>query len=396
MEHISEHLSTPIRHECDVLVAGGGIAGIAAALAAARHGARVLLIEKQFMLGGLATAGVVTYYLPLCDGMGHQVCYGIAEELLRLSIRHGYETRYPTPWLEGGTTQQRCEQRYEVRFNPQLLALETEALLRDAGVQILFGTAICNVKTTQNCIDAVIIENKSGRSAVRVGSVIDCTGDADICALSGEETALYAPGNILAAWHYYVDRNGYDLRMMGASDLPGKEELLCDGTFQGIDGVELSNVTYLAHRQILEETIRKQEQSGYYLPVTMATIPQVRMTRRLAGQVTADISSEGRDVPDSVGLFGSWRKSGPVYALPYHSLHGNKIQNLLAAGRCLSATDAMWDISRVIPVCALSGQAAGTAAAMTQNFPAIDLPALQGQLQKDGVRIWFSQIPGLA
>lgn len=81
----------PVIGEYDVAVCGGGVAGVAAALAAARHGAKVLLIEKQFALGGLATLGLVTVYLPLCDGLGKQVSFGIAEELLRVSIGHGWE-----------------------------------------------------------------------------------------------------------------------------------------------------------------------------------------------------------------------------------------------------------------------------------------------------------------
>ena len=87
MDFIMENRRTAITAECDVLVAGGGIAGISAALAAARAGAKVTLLERGFMLGGLATAGLVTIYLPLDDGMGHQVSYGIVEELLRLALQ---------------------------------------------------------------------------------------------------------------------------------------------------------------------------------------------------------------------------------------------------------------------------------------------------------------------
>ena len=75
---ILEELHTPVRHTCDVLVAGGGIAGISAALSAARAGADVMLLEREYMLGGLATAGMVNIYLPLDDGMGHQASCGIA------------------------------------------------------------------------------------------------------------------------------------------------------------------------------------------------------------------------------------------------------------------------------------------------------------------------------
>lgn len=99
MEYIKERAKKlSVTGEYDVAVSCGGIAGIAAALSAIRAGAsRVLLIEKQFALGGLATLGLVTVYLPLCDGFVHQVSFSIAEELLRLSIRYGFEDRYPKP-----------------------------------------------------------------------------------------------------------------------------------------------------------------------------------------------------------------------------------------------------------------------------------------------------------
>ena len=86
---IRETFETKVTASCDVLVCGGGFAGISAALAAARQGADVILLERQFLLGGLGTAGLVTIYLPLCDGCGRQVSFGIAEELLLLSISMG-------------------------------------------------------------------------------------------------------------------------------------------------------------------------------------------------------------------------------------------------------------------------------------------------------------------
>ena len=121
MKEINESLVTPRKYECDVCVCGGGIAGVAAALSAKRAGARdVILLERGFMLGGLATAGLVTIYLALCDGYGHQVCYGLAEELFMLSIEHVVEDRYPTAWLEGGTVEERAKRRFEVQFKASL------------------------------------------------------------------------------------------------------------------------------------------------------------------------------------------------------------------------------------------------------------------------------------
>lgn len=91
----------------DVIVIGGGTAGISAALSAARTGAKTLLAEATYLLGGLASAGLVTYYLPLCDGDGTQLCRGIAEELLLLAVSEGSESPIPEAWRRGGTKAER-------------------------------------------------------------------------------------------------------------------------------------------------------------------------------------------------------------------------------------------------------------------------------------------------
>ena len=91
-------------------------------------------------------AGLVTIYLPLCDGMGYQMSFGIAEELLKLSVKHGAQARYPEAWLENGTHEERAQQRYQVQFNPWLFAPEAEKLLLEAGAEIMFDTLICSAE----------------------------------------------------------------------------------------------------------------------------------------------------------------------------------------------------------------------------------------------------------
>ena len=91
----------------DVIVVGGGISGVSAALSASRQNKKVLLIEKSSNLGGLATSGLITIYLPICDGKGHQVSFGIAEELIHLSIKMGCQRKYPKAWLENGTYEEK-------------------------------------------------------------------------------------------------------------------------------------------------------------------------------------------------------------------------------------------------------------------------------------------------
>ena len=129
----------PVIESYDTIVVGGGVAGISAALASARNGAKTLLLERTYMLGGLGTAGLVTIYLPICDGMGRQVSFGIAEELLRLSISLGYEGMYPDNWLDSDDASKRTnkDKRFSVQYNPQCFAMLAEKLLIDNGVEIL-------------------------------------------------------------------------------------------------------------------------------------------------------------------------------------------------------------------------------------------------------------------
>ena len=400
-KYISETLQTPVAYECDVLVAGGGIAGVSAAVAAARQGAKVILLEKQFLLGGLATAGLITIYLPLCDGKGHQVSFGLAEELFRLSIKYGHEAKYPSAWLEQqckeGTAQDRQKQRFEVRFNAQLFAIAMEQLLKKEGVTILYGTAVCGVQVEKDKIASLIIENKSGRSAVKAKSVVDTTGDADICMMAGEATELFEGKNALAAWYYSAGEKGFDLNMLGVIDISDEENdgtmiKLIPKTFQGVDAMELSEMVQNAHDAILDDFRKKRMQDGTLLPTTFATIPQVRMTRRLSGKYTMTLQDERREFEDSIGIISNWKKRGPVYEIPFSALHGTKIKNLITAGRSISAQDSMWDVTRVIPACAVTGEAAGTAAAMTDDFEALDVAELQGRLEKAGVKLFIKSL----
>lgn len=389
MQQITEKERTlPVAASCGVLVAGGGIAGISAALAAARAGADVLLVERECLLGGLATLGLVTIYLPLCDGMGHQVSFGIAEELLRLSIQYGAEARYPSAWLDRENCEERKEQRFQVQYNPHLFALEVEALLLREGVTILYHTHISDVAVTDGKITHVIIENKSGRSAVAVQTVVDATGDADICHMAGEQTAAFEQGNVLAAWYYYQAGGASNLKMLGFADVPDAHKTgdspkpLMERRFGGLDAFDNSEMLCFSHAQIRRDILEARKKTHDYQPITLPAIPQLRMTRRLDGAYTMDDTEIEKPFADCIGKIGDWRKRGPVYHLPFRILHGGRVKNLLAAGRCVSVTDAMWDITRVIPACAVTGQAAGLAAALAQDVTKLDINQLCSLLRR--------------
>lgn len=394
-DFIKEDISTPVKFECDVCVAGGGVAGIAAALSAARAGrahgveTKVILLERGFMLGGLATAGLVTIYLPICDGEGNQVCFGITEELFHLSIEHGAEDMYPTAWLDGNDVEERKKRRFQVQFNAQLFATSAEKLLLEEGVKILYGAPAVGCVNDNGKITHIVIEGKSGREAIKVKrAVVDATGDADVCKLAGALTDTFPEGNKLAAWYYGYGEHNFKLYMCGVHDIPDtvdNTELPDLKRFTGLDTEELSELVELQHASLVNNVLERRKTIPDLVPVTISTIPTVRMTRRLVGAKTQDIEDFGVHYPDSVGIYPSWRKRGVVYELPLSTLYGHEVKNLLTAGRSVSVTNALWDLTRVIPVCAVTGEAAGAAAALGDDMANIDINGLREYLTSRGV-----------
>lgn len=397
---VEEVLKTRITHTCDVLVCGGGVAGISAALAAVRHGKRVTLIEREFQLGGLGTSGLVTIYLPLCDGNGRQVSFGIAEELLRLSVSMGHEddAHYCANWIESDDPAQRGKNapRFQAQYNPHLFAILAEQLLVEAGVNLLYGTVAAAVHRTGDVIDTVIVENKSGRSAIQCKTVVDASGDCDIAAFSGAPVTQHEKGNILAGWYYSVGAAGYQLKLLGfAEDPTGQVDvpLLSKRRFTGLDAAENTAFMQMGHAEVIRDIQKRREKDPDLIPVTLPTIPQFRMTRKIVGEAIASEADDHRYQMHSIGMVSDWHRRGPVYEVPFEALYSAEVKNLITAGRCVSCTDTMWDILRVIPCCAVTGQAAGTAAALFEDFSHADIKLLQKTLCKDGVVLHEKDLP---
>lgn len=394
---IEEARELPVIYEgYDIAVVGGGIAGVAAAMAAGRAGKKVLLLERMFTLGGLATLGLVTIYLPLCDGNGHQVSFGLAEELFRLSISKGWETSYPDTWMKEG--KEHGKQRFEVRYNAQVFAILMEQALVEAGVEILYGTTLCHVARNGNRVEALIVENKDGRSAIPVRGVVDASGDADVFYLAGVPTALHQVGNKMAAWYYETLDGSTKLHMVGASDVPsessenGAPDQVKEGRITGVDARELSKWLLEGHALSLEKFLSKGDVSEEHSFATMATMPQLRMTRKIVGKYTLDECEAHKYFDDSIGMTGDWRKRGPIFEIPMRSLYCEELVNVTAAGRCISVTDDMWDITRVIPAGAVTGQAAGLMLAVCEDTSKIDVEELQKALRAQNVKLHVEEI----
>ncbi|MGA1196334.1 MAG: FAD-dependent oxidoreductase [Candidatus Latescibacterota bacterium] len=399
MKHVIEaERALPLSGAYDVVVAGGGIAGVAAAIAGVRNGASVCLLEKAFGLGGLATLGNVIVYLPICDGMGRQVMGGLAEELLHLSVadlkRDNSPARFKgvsTCWLPGGDLEERKKTRFRTDFNPASYQLALEKLLVDEGVKILYDTRVCAVDTDGQMVRHIIVENKSGRTAIACGSVVDATGDADICYLAGEKTESL-DSNVLAGWFYTLDENELKLRVMSNkfSEFCDKENAV-GPFFRGDHGDQVSQHMIESHalmREKLAEFRERAPESDMQI-IMHPSIACFRMTRRLVGSMSLSRNDVHTWFDDMIGYSSDWRRRGPVYAIPMRTICGVKMKNLTAVGRCMSADTTIWDVTRAIPTCALTGEAAAIASAMAvQEFGgdihAVPIEALQKRLIEQG------------
>ncbi len=395
METIWEQTAVPVWGTYDAIVLGGGLAGCAAALAARRNGCSTLVIEKMIVLGGLATAGNVAIYLPLCDGRGNKVTAGIAEELLNRSIVYGYGS-LPEEWRQGprkaGTSR-----RYSTNFSPPEFALALDEMMVAEGIHLLLDTLFCSAVMEDGTCKAVIVENKSGRGAFTARCFIDATGDADLAARCNLETMEQE--NWLSYWMYSTSledmvravaegsvERGIRLVALGANDR-GRGAPEGSSRHRGTDSHDITQFV-LAGRAMALRRLKAREKGKQSL-LSLPTIPQLRTTRRLVGRYTLGANDVGRNFPDSIGCVGDWREPGPVYEVPLRCLQSTVARNVLFAGRCISSEGEAWEVTRVIPGVTMTGQAAGTAAALTIRrrcaVQDLDVGELQGMLEEAGV-----------
>lgn len=399
MNTIHESLETPVLGEYDVIVCGGGISGLTAAVSAARLGASVLLLEKGVLLGGLATAGLISWYEPLCDGRGRRIMNGMAYELLRLCIQYGFHD-LPEGWMPPAKTSG-SGKRLCTNFSHSLFAMALDEWLLDSGVKLLLDTCVTRPYVTGSRIDGVFVENKDGRGCYRCRVIIDCTGDADIALRSGipwengvnyltyigyysdTQTAKAAAEkqNMLLArkWH----NSGADLWGRGHP-----EGLPC---YTGVDAEQLTDFVIRGRRRLFEQAKSAEPFSRDYS--ALPSMAQYRKTRRIIGEYTLTEADQGKHFDHSVAAVGDFARRGQLYEIPYETLYHRKIENLYVAGRCISSTGWAWDVTRVIPAAAATGEAAGAAAVLccrenTANH-ALSVGKLQDQLLHQGVWLHF-------
>jgi hypothetical protein len=408
----------PVRAEVDVLVAGGGTAGFAAAIAAARQGVRTMLIERYGYPGGMFTGGFVWWV----DGLRGKHPESGAPVLVVRGILHELEKRVAAAGALRGWI-----------FEPETNKFVMMQMMAEAGVHMLYHAWAVDVIKEGNTVTGVIIESKSGREAVLARVVVDCTGDADLACRAGVpcRNCQHWAGPALnyvtqlppdaAEWfrkhadevnafaHEQRERvrreqeipaDAFPVPFVPSPFRPGEKEVYSNTLFgPGYDMIDVADLARFEHeaRQIIFGSLKRWQErfpAGKDAVIRM-TAPQagVRETRRIRGEhilTAADILALRRfdDVVTKGPVF--WEYSH-VLDVPFRCLVPVGVDNLLVAGRCLSATRQAADATRIIPTCVGMGQAAGVAAAMAarnqREVRAVDITELHCELRRQDVEL---------
>ena len=379
----------------DVAVVGAGVAGVAAAIQAARSGMKTVLIEKTVLFGGLATTGLINVYLPLCDGNGKQVSFGLTEELLRASLFYG-PGEIPSGWDKGQDAPEK--DRFRCIFSPASFILAIDEMLEDAGVEVWLDTLVCDAEVENNKIVSAICENTSGRGKIRAKQFIDATGSSLFARRAGID--CHDEWNFLTAWILAYDKNQPETQMtpyvhMYVHGTPwDPQRVPAEHLFRGESGKTVTDFVMKSRKWIREDFKRayetepeKYNRQNFYA-LKLPAMPQFRKIYSIDAKYVLGDDENNKRFEDSIGIAADWRKAGPVWEIPYSSMIPKKdIGGFLAAGRCTGAKGDAWEITRVIPPAAMTGQVAGLAAAMCiknniQPYE-LDVKALQKELKEN-------------
>lgn len=354
----------------DVIVVGGGIAGIAAGVSAARRGANVLLIEKQVNLGGLATGGLISWYEPLCDGEGKQIVGGIAEELIKLSVQYCFDN-LPECW-GGKSENEPRNQRYSTFYSPTLFSAALDEFVIENGVKIRFDSLATYPVMNDNMCEGVIVESVNGREFFGARVVIDATGDASVMHRAGVPTVVGENFMTYIAHYYDLDmaeqlvenKNTCAFRkwVNTGSDMYGNGHPKGMRLLTGVSCEDITDYVIAGKKNLL--TRFSERDKNTFDVMTLPTMPQFRTIRRIVGKTDFN-AIDGETYSDSIGNCGDFRPDGigKHYQIPFGALYNESFPNLIAAGRIISAPQGDgWEVARVIPICALTGEAAGRAA----------------------------------
>src|SRR5262245_2616148 len=406
--------SIPVRAEAEVLVIGGGSAGVSAAVAAARNGAEVILVERLGYLGGLATGGLIILLLTLDDGRGRQVVGGLCQEVTDRIAKRG--AAYFPPQAEWGSEAEalvRRDQRwglvwghgphrvrYSVAYDPEEFKFALNQMTEEAKVRLLLHAYACDALVEGDRVTGVTFQSKSGRFAILAKVVIDASGDGDIFTSAG---AAYEKEEVLP-WLWFcmggventeaaIQEGGWFFHTIGEGKV-----LLPWGATQRItrkiDATNPEDLTYAeleCRKRVMEEVDRlRREIPGFAKAHLCHIADQLGITesRRLVGEYVLGRDDIDQPCDDVIAITGHWTKYEALYYIPYRSLLTQEFSNLLVAGRCISVDHRVHHATKEIPPCMATGEAAGTAAALavrSESEPrSVDVRLLQRRLEEGG------------
>ena len=419
MNYIEENNKIPCLCEVDVLVCGGGPAGIGAAIRAAREGVSVMIIEMQDCLGGIATAGMMSHW-------GGRSSSKVMQEIFELT----YNKAQDVGWCQDSGCGSDA-----IYHEVQKVVLE-EMMLQE-NIKVLYYTKVCKAIVENNTIVGVIIENKSGRSVIKAKRVVDATGDGDVAASAGVPyfkgretdkrmqpcTIMFKVGGVdysralfPPSFETTIDTEKGEIQSLAKEHLPfpaghvllyrnpTPNTVVCNMTnaieIDGTDGDSLTKGVMTCRSQIIPIVKFLRE----YIPgyencwlMSSASLIGIRETRHFEGleSLSKDDILEAKyyenwvvrrawfnfDVHnltgaslDKTGIQKNWKQQGD-YTIPYGCLLPKKIENLLLSGRNISGSHMAHSNFRIMSVCIALGEAAGVAAALSvkQNKKLIDV-----------------------
>ncbi len=424
----------PVYHRCDVLVVGGGPSGTAAAIAAARTGAKVALLERYNHLGGLSTGGLVIWIDRMTDWEGKLVIRGFAEEVFdRLPAdaiagpeRIDWGSQDPSKaahWSQR-TAAYHGIVTWSPTIDPERLKLLSQEMVLERGVKLIYHSWAAEPLVTDGRVTGVAFESKEGRMAIEAKVVVDATGDGDLFARAGAEftndiEAADVHHCMNTAWLFGgVDMNRWiDFK---AGQPEAFTEFMARGReacglferpfvswrndialfmgprqtgYSALDVDDLTAVEVRSHRAMASHLeFFRAYAPGFESAYMMLSAPQigVRHARRLkgVGAVLRDQWPNGTPLPDEVAVSPAVSPKFPNISVPYGSLVPESLDGLLACGRHISCDRNSHGFMREIPQCWLTGQAAGAAAALAVAegvLPRdVDITALQETLLAQG------------
>ncbi len=427
----------PVYRKCDVLIAGGGPAGCAAAAAAAQMGADTILVERYGHLGGMSTGGLVVWIDRMTDWDGKQVIAGFANELLGRVPEQALLSPPRDIW--GKNDNQDLLDYWNDRWasfhgtitwsptiDPEILKIAHLSLMEEKGVNLLLHAwAVAPIQDGDN-VRGVIFESKSGRQAILADNVIDATGDGDIFALAGEEFESdivkddnHHRMNVAFLWDGTDMQRYLDFRRhkpdefravmkrgqeIGVRDrpmvVPGNDKALFMGPrltgYSCIDVEDLTSVEILSRkRMMIMLDFYRDNMPGFENARVMQTASQmgVRHSRRMRGVTRMERKDwiSGKVFDDEIGLSPPPSPRHPNVSIPFGCILPVRLDNLIAAGRNLSSDPVTHIFMREIPNCWALGQAAGIAAVIAQRSGVrvrdVDIRLVQDELIKQGAAL---------